>query len=223
MPRKMSPVPPIHNRTGFSMLTRLVPMVLVVLVLAVPAHAASLLDAPISFSAMRTVTIDGKPYTGPMFHEPGRERDEQKIGAMDMTFILDSQSSQGFLVVPSIKTYVNFPFPPMLLALVDAEMDKQKPVGEEMIDKTPTTKYRVEKTTSDGSHGEGFVWVSKRGVLMRLDGLVTSPSGHKTKIAVKLADVKEGPQRPELFAPPVGMNELPFQALAPLLGGIIVK
>lgn len=191
--------------------------------LALPAQAAALLDAQVSYSATRTVTVDGKPYTGPMFHVPGRERDEQKLGAMDMAFILDSQSSQGFLVVPSIKTYVTFPFPPMLLALVDAEMDKQQPVGEETIDHIPTTKYRVEKTTSDGSHGEGFVWVSKRGVLMRIDGVVTSPGGHKTKIAMRLADVKEGPQRPELFAPPVNMNELPFQALAPLLNGVIIK
>lgn len=196
---------------------------LVAMLLALPARASALLDAPISFSATRTVTIDGKPYTGPMFHEPGRERDEQKLGAMDMAFILDSQSSQGFLVVPSVKTYVTFPFPPMLSALVDAEMQKQQAVGEESVDHIPTTKYRVDKTTSDGSHGEGFVWVSKRGVLMRLDGIVTSPGGHKTKIAMKLADLKEGPQRPELFAPPVNMNELPFQALAPLLNGIIVK
>jgi hypothetical protein len=188
-----------------------------------PAEAAALLDAPISFSATRTVTIDGKPYTGAMFHEPGRERDEQKLGAMDMSFILDGQSGQGFLVVPSVKTYVTFPFPPMLLALVDAQMDKEKPVGEEVIDKTPTTKYRIEKTTSDGAHGEGFAWMSKRGVLMRLDGVVTTASGHKTKIAMKLANVKEGPQKPELFAPPVGMNELPFQALAPLLNGIMIK
>src|SRR6185312_11431401 len=137
--------------------TRLLPIAFVAVILALPAHAAALLDAPISFSAMRTVMIDGKPYTGPMFHEPGRERDEQKLGAMDMAFILDSQSSQGFLVVPSIKTYVTFPFPPMLSALVDAEMEKQKPVGEEAVDHIPTTKYRVEKTTSDGSHGEGFV------------------------------------------------------------------
>ena len=205
------------------MLTRLLPTALVAVILALPAHASALLDAPISFSATRTVTIDGKPYTGAMFHEPGRERDEQKLGAMDMAFILDSQSSQGFLVVPSIKTYVTFPFPPMLSALVDAEMEKQKPVGEESVDHIPTTKYRVEKTTGDGSHGEGFVWVSKRGVLMRLDGVVTSPGGHKTKIAMKLADVREGPQKPELFAPPINMNELPFQALAPLLNGIIIK
>jgi len=205
------------------MLTRLLPIAFVVFVIAFPAHASALLDAPISFSATRTVTIDGKPYTGPMFHEPGRERDEQRLGAMDMAFILDSHSSQGFLVVPSVKTYVTFPFPPMLSALVDAQMEKQKPVGEEPVDRVPTIKYRVEQTTSDGSHGEGFVWVSKRGVLMRLDGVVTSPSGHKTKIAMKLADFKEGPQNPDLFAPPANMNELPFQALAPLLNGIIVK
>lgn len=189
----------------------------------VPARAAALLDAPISFRATRTVTIDGKPYTGAMFHEPGRERDDQKLGAMDMAFILDGQSGQGFLVVPSVKTYVTFPFPPMLMALVDAQMEKEQPVGQETIDKTPTTKYRVDKTTPDGSHGEGFVWISKLGVLMRLDGVVTSPSGHKTKIAMKLADVKEGPQKPELFAPPAGMNELPFQALAPLLNGVMIK
>lgn len=187
------------------------------LALALPARAAALLDAPISFTATRTVVVDGRSYTGRMFHEPGRERDDQKIGAMDFDFILDGQSSQGFLVAPSIKTYVSFPFPPLLSALVDAQMEKD-PVGEEAVDHVPTTKYRVDKTTPDGSHGEGFAWVSKRGVLMRLDGLVTSPGGHKTKIAMRLANVKEGPQRPELFAPPTGMNELPFQALAPLLG-----
>jgi hypothetical protein len=194
--------------------------VVVAVILALPARAAALLDAPISFSATRTVIIDGKPYTGTEFHEPGRERDEQKLGAMDMAFILDGQSSQGFLVVPSIKTFVSFPFPPLLSALVDAEMETT-PLADETVDHVPTTKYRVEKTTPDGSHGEGFVWVSKRGVLMRLDGVVTSPNGRKTKIAMHLADVKEGPQKPELFAPPVGMNELPFQALAPLLGGIM--
>jgi hypothetical protein len=190
--------------------------------LAAPVRAAALLDAPVSFSANRTVTIDGKPYSGTMFHEPGRERDEQKLGAMDMAFILNGQSSEGFLVVPSIKTYVTFPFPPLLSALIDAEVEKT-PVGDDVVDHIPTTKYRVAKTTSDGARGEGLAWISKRGVLMRLDGTVTSPAGRKTKIAMRLADFQEGPQRPELFARPRDMNELPFQALAPLLNGIITQ
>lgn len=200
--------------------SRWVLLVPIALGLALPARAAALLDAPVSFSAQRTVTIDGKAYTGAMYHEPGRERDEQKLGAMEMDFILDGQSGQGFLVVPSIKTYVDFPFPPLLSALVAGEMEKT-PVGDEAIDHIPTTKYRVDKTASDGSHGEGFVWVSKRGVLMQLEGTVTRPGGHKNRIAMHLAGLKEGPQKPELFAPPAGLNELPFQAVAPLLNGVL--
>jgi hypothetical protein len=192
----------------------------VALVLALPAHAAGLLDAPFSYTATRTVTIDGQDYTGKMFHEPGRERHDQKLSGMDTDFILDGQSGQGFLVVPSVKTYVTFPFPPMLSALIDAQIQKQ-PVGDEVVDHVPVTKYRIEKTMPDGSHGEGFAWISKRGVLMKLDGVVTAAGGHKTKIAMRLANVQEGPQRPELFAPPVGMSELPFQALAPLLSGVL--
>ena len=186
--------------------------------LPLSARAEALLDAPVSYSATRTVTVNGQTYTGPSFHVPGHERDEQNFGPMNMDFILDGPSGQGYLVVPSVKTYVLFPFPPMLSALIDSEMEKA-PVGEEVIDHIPTTKYRVEKTTPDGAHGEGFVWVSKRGILMRLDGLVTAPGGHKTKIALQLANLKEGPQQPELFAPPTGMSQLPYEALAPLLNG----
>lgn len=188
--------------------------------IALPARAAALLDAPVSFSAMRTVTIDGKTYNGPMYHVPGHERDEQKIGAMNFAFILDDPAAQGFLVVPSVKTYVVFPFPPLLSAMVDGDLRKN-PVGTAMVDRIPTTEYRVAGTISDGTHGEGFVWLSKRGVLMRLKGTVTSPGGHKTRIAMHLADVKEGPQKPALFARPMGMTALPFKALAPLLGGAL--
>lgn len=202
------------------MMARFLFAVLFVAAAAVPARAAGLLDAPVSFSATRTVTIDGRPYTGALFHEPGRERDEQMLGGIDADFILDGQSGQGFLVVPSIKTYVSFPFPPLLSALIDAQVEKQ-PVGDEVVDHVPTTKYRIDQTTQDGSHGDGFAWISKRGVLMRLEGVVTAAGGHKTKIAMRLANLKEGPQKPEQFAPPSGMNELPFQALAPLLNGVM--
>src|ERR1700742_1281501 len=150
----------------------------VALILALPARAAGLLDAPLSYTATRTVVVDGHSYTGMMFHEPGRERHDQKLSGLDTDFILDAQSSQGFLVVPSVKTYVTFPFPPMLSALVEAQVEKQ-PVGDEVIDHIPTMKYRIEKKLSDGSHGEGYAWISKRGVLMQLDGVVTASGGHR--------------------------------------------
>lgn len=200
------------------LLQRVLPLLAALaLVAAVPAQAAGLLDAPMSFSATRTVTVNGKAYTGPMFHVPGRERHEQNLLGMDEVFLLDDHDGQGFLVVPPLKTMVAFPFPPLLAALLDPALGKAA-LGDEKIDGVPTTKYRVDKTTQDGSHGEGFVWISKRGVLMKLAGTVTAPGGHRTVIDMALSGVKEAPQNAALFAPPQGFATLPAQALVPLIG-----
>lgn len=201
-------------------MARILLAALVALLLGAPARAAGLLDAPLSFSATRSVTLDGKTYTGAMFHEPGHERHEQKLGGMDTVFLLDGPAGEGFLVVPMVKTYVSFFFPPLLSALVDGEVEKH-PVGQAIVDHIATTEYRIEKTTADGTHGEGFAWVSKRGVLMKLVGLVTAPGGHKTSIAMQLANFKAAPQPAALFVLPAHLTELPFQALAPLLGGVM--
>jgi len=188
------------------------------LALAVPhAGAASLLDAPISYNAMRTVTVDGKPYTGPVFHMPGRERHEQTMLGMQEVFILDQSQGAGSLIVPALKTMVAFPFPPLLASLLDTTLAKS-PLGEEKIGDIAATKYRVDKTAPDGTRGEGFLWISRRGVLMKLAGTVTAPGGHRTIIDMVLSGLQEAPQRPDLFVPPAGLTKLPAEALAPLLG-----
>ncbi len=191
----------------------------VLLMLAGPASAAGLLDAPISFTAQRSVTVNGQTYVGPMFHVPGQERHEQTLMGMPQVYILDDESGDGYMILPGLKTYIKFPFPPLLSALVDGDIQKQ-PRGDEIVSGIPTTKYRLDHNSPDGMHGEGFAWVSKRGVLMKLDGTMTAPGGHKTKVALILSDLKEGPQKPSLFAPPRDMNQLPIEALAPLIGGI---
>jgi hypothetical protein len=188
--------------------------------LAVPARAAGLLDAPLSYSATRTVTVDGKPYTGPIYHAPGRERHQQNLMGMDAYFILDDQANKALFVIPGIKTFVSSPFPPLLSTILENDLTKT-PVGDETIDHIPVTKYRIDKTASDGTHGDGFAWISNRGVLMKLLGTITASNGHKNKIDMQLSNVKEAPQKPELFAVPVGMTEMPAEAVAPLLGGIL--
>jgi hypothetical protein len=194
-------------------------LVLLLLTLAGPASAAGLLDAPISFTAERSVTVNGQTYVGPMFHEPGRERHEQTLLGMAQVYILDDEGGVGYMVLPGLKTYIQFPFPPLLSALIDGNIQNQ-PVGEEMVSGIPTTKYRVDHASPDGTRGQGFAWVSKRGVLMKLDGTMIAPGGHKTTIALVMSQVKEGPQKPSLFAAPQGMTQLPLEALAPLLGNI---
>lgn len=200
------------------MMHRFLPLLaLIVSFLAFAANAAELLDAPVSFSATRTVTVNGQTYVGKMFHVPGRERHEQSLWGMQEVVLLDDRQGASTLVLPALKTMVEFPFPPLLAALLDSSLGKFA-LGEEKVGDMSATKYRIEKTAPDGTRGEGFLWINRRGVLLKLLGTVTAPGGHRTAIQMALSDVKEAPQAPALFVPQPGLTKLPAAALAPLLG-----
>jgi hypothetical protein len=190
---------------------------LLALLLAAPARAGGLFDAPLSYSATRTVTVDGKSYTGRMFHIPGRERHDQELLGMTDIFILDGRQESGFVVLPGLKTMIQFPFPALLAALNDPALEKT-PQGDESVDGVVTTKYRIDATAPDRTRGAGFAWISRRGVLMKLSGTITAPGGHRTRIEMALSGLKEGPQSAAIFTPPPGLTVLPATALAPLLG-----
>jgi hypothetical protein len=187
-------------------------------VLAAPAaHAAMLGDASVPFRAERTVTVDGRSYSGLIFHEPGHQRHEQDLLGMHEVFLLDTKAAQGVLILPAVKTYLEFPFPP-LMAELDSPDLLRAPVGEEAVSGIRTTKYRIDHHAKDGSRAEGFLWASRTGVMMRLDVTVTRASGRKMAIAMELSHVELGPVDPGLFVVPVGFSRLPADALGPLLG-----
>jgi hypothetical protein len=194
-------------------------IVLLALVFAIPgaAQAAGLFDAPVSYSATRTVTVDGRRYTGKVFHVPGHERHEQVLLGMDDVFLIDDRAESGLVILPLVKTMVSFKLPALLLALNDAAAPRQEDGGA-VIDGIATKRYRIERRAPDGSHAAGFAWMSRRGVVMKLDGTVTAPHGHKTHIAMVLSHVAEAPQDQALFQPPKGLTLLPAAALEPLLG-----
>ncbi|HXQ49587.1 MAG TPA: hypothetical protein VN802_00705 [Stellaceae bacterium] len=184
-----------------------------------PAGATMLGDAAIPYRAERTVTIDGRTYSGPVFHAPGHQRHEQDLLGMHEVFLLDIKEARGLLVLPGLKTYVEFPFPP-LMAELDSPDLLSHPVGKEEVAGIATTKYRVDHAAKDGSRAKGFLWSSASGVLMKLDVSVTRAHGGKPMlIAMVLSQVVTGPVDPALFEPPQGFARLPPDALGPLLGG----
>jgi hypothetical protein len=207
-------------RDGEAVIARLplLPLLfLLALVLPAPARAAGLLDAPISYSATRTVTVDGRSYTGKVFHVPGHERHEQMLLGMEDVFLIDDRAETGLVILPLVKTMVSFKLPALLRALNDPAAPRQED-GAAVIDGVPTTRYRIARRAPDGSRAAGFLWISRFGVVMKLDGTVTAPHGHKTRIAMVLSHVAIAPQKKALFQPPEGLNLLPAAALEPLLG-----
>ena len=171
------------------------------------------------YRAERTVTIDGRSYSGPVMSAPGHQRHDQDLFGMREVFLLDTAAATGFLVLPSVKTYVEFPFPP-LMAELDAEDLLNDPVGHENVAGLGATKYRVDHKAADGSRAKGFLVARPRrhpGQARRRGD--ARPWRQADAVAMELSDVVTGPVDPALFALPQGLVRLPADALGPLLGG----
>ena len=75
---------------------------------------------------------------------------------MHEVFLLDTATAQGYLVLPSVNTYVAFPFP-ALMAELDAPDLTSDPQGTETVAGITATKYRIDHQARDGSRAEGYL------------------------------------------------------------------
>jgi hypothetical protein len=183
------------------------------------ATAAMLGDAALSYSALRTVMVDGRSYSGMVFHVPGHDRHEQELAGIAEVILLDAAAKKGVLLLPSIKAYVDFAFPPVMAELDDAAL-RHVSLGPETVNGVRATKYRIDHTAADGSRAEGVAWVSAEGVLMRIEGMFIRPHATSgTAITMELSHVKPGPQDRRLFELPPDLVRLPATALQAFLKG----
>ncbi len=180
------------------------------------ARAATLGEAQIGFAADRTLVIDGRTYQGKIWAMPGKERHEQAIQAFRPIFLLRTDSPLGQIVLPQLKTIVQFALPPELRILVTSEL-KKRAVGQENINGIATTKYAIDDSVPEG-HATGTLWLSRDGIPMRLDGGLAKQNGKVSTVRWELSHVRIGPQPASLFEAPQGFSKLPPEAIAPLLG-----
>ena len=191
-------------------------LLLVLLLAAGTASAATLGDAQVGYAADRTLVIDGHRYLGKMWTMPGKERHEQEINAFRPIFLLYANSPLAEIVLPQLKTIVQFALPPELRLLTDPALRKH-PVGDETVNGIATTRYAIDKSVPEG-HATGTLWLSKSGIPMKLTASFTQTSGKIATVSWELSHVKIGPQPAALFEEPKGYSKLPPEAVAPLLG-----
>lgn len=178
--------------------------------------AATLGDAQIGFTADRTLVIDGRTYLGKIWTMPGKERHEQAIQAFRPVFLLRADSPLAEVVLPQLKTIVQFALPPELRILGTPAL-KKHPAGQETVNGIATTKYAIDETVPEG-HATGTLWLSRDGIPMKLAGSFTGQKGKVSNLRWELSHVKIGPQPASLFEAPHGFSKLPPEAVAPLLG-----
>ena len=179
-------------------------------------QAATLCKTKVGFTADRTLVFDGHTYTGKIWAMPGEERHEQEIEAFRPIFLLHGESPLGQVVVPQLKTVVEFVMP-RELRLLDSPELKKRPVGQETVNGIATTKYAIDASVSEG-HAQGTLWLSADGIPMKLAGTFVPVHGKTATIRWELNHVKIGPQPAALFEAPRDYSKLPAEAIVPLLG-----
>jgi hypothetical protein len=183
-----------------------------------PVAARMLGDPSVPFSADRSLSVGDRTFSGKLYATPGNQRHEQAIAGIDQVIILHGADARGWLVLPKLNSYVEFWFAPAATELNAGDLLSTK-LGEETVAGLRTSKYRIEHVARDGTLVDGYVWLTREGIPMRLDGTYTPANGGKpTTIHMELSNVRQGPQNAALFAIPENMMKLPGGALGPLLG-----
>jgi hypothetical protein len=190
-----------------------------VLVLVSGAALARVLgDSGVAYSADRALSVNGQRYDGVLFAMPGFQRHEQTMGGIQQVAIFNLAAGRGYYVVPSVRTYIDFPIDVAVRELSQPDL-VGAPLGTERQGGVVTTKYRVDHRAADGTRIEGFVWLAASGIPMRGEGSVIETSGKRTPVSWTLSNVHVAPQDPGLFQPPDGFYRLPAAALPGILGG----
>ena len=190
----------------------------VLLLLPTAAFARVLGDTGVAYSADRTLSVNGQHFNGVVYAIPGFQRHEQTMGGIPQIAIFNLEAGRGYYIVPSVRTYIDFPIDLAVRELGMADV-LGTPVGTERQGGVATTKYHVNHQASDGTRIEGFVWLTASGIPMRGEGAVLEASGKRTPVSWTLSNVHIAPQDPGLFQPPGGFYRLPAAALPGILGG----
>jgi len=188
------------------------------LLLSSAAVARVLGDTGVAYSADRALSINGQRFDGVVYAIPGFQRHEQIMSGIQQVAIFDLAAGRGYYVVPSVRTYIDFPIDTAVRELGMPDM-LGAPMGTERQGGVITTKYRVDHRAADGTRIEGFVWLAASGIPMRGEGTVIETSGKRTPVNWTLSNVHIAPQDPGLFQPPDGLYRLPAAALPGILGG----
>jgi hypothetical protein len=197
----------------------LIPVIAFVLSLALigSGNAAILVgDTQVPFSAARSVVSDGKTYDGHVYAAPGMQRHEQELNGLPIVAILRADRQVAWLIVPGLHIYAEFPFPKAVTEYDSIEA-LGKPVGTDTVSGLKSARYRVEHEGTDGSALDGWVWMTRDGIITKLDGTYSSPKTKQVKATFELSDVKLGPQDPSLFEVPKDVKKLPLEAVQGLL------
>lgn len=172
------------------------------------------------YSADQIFTVDERSFTGRIYGAPYAARMELPTASQDVISVVrydddrtvtwDDQTLNWIEGSPIVsRLYVGHYGldirAPAYLAFALA------PIGPERVNGLATTRYAYRATALDGGVREGEVWLTPENIVVRMEGTRAEPGGAPRRVAMRLENLRLGPQDPALFRRPpyAGREPLP--------------
>ena len=182
------------------------------LLLASPAQTAEFPYPKVSYSADLKMNMgkgpDGKPMIliGKVYSSNKKERREMVGFGQKSIMIRRRDKGVSWVLIPKRKMYMENQGgsrdkdPESMIREGNLKLTK---VGSERVNGMPTTKYRIETVHKDGSRFDGYHWITKKNIPVRMEG---SSKGQHFRF--DYTNIKIGKQDHRLFEIPSGYQRL---------------
>jgi len=175
--------------------------------LGISAVQAAELPVPqAEYTAIREITSSEGVLVQQVYHSFGKERVEMEFEGMSSVMISRPDLGKVWSLMPMFETYseINTQQASQMRGDLPSDVTIDK-VGPETLDGMATTKYKI--VMKDKSAG-GFLWLSEQNIPVQMDFL-SKEGKSKSRMRMKLTDLKLAPQDKELFELPKGLKPMP--------------
>ncbi|MBI5675706.1 MAG: DUF4412 domain-containing protein [Nitrospirae bacterium] len=189
----------------------IVTALVVAIIFAVTAWASdkTFQETDIEYSADEQMETEDMAMQAKVYHAPGKERREQDMSGMQQIMIMRRDKSVVWMLMPDQKMYMEMKMGQGKEDTADLKdyTIEYSVVGEEVINGINTTKNKVIVTDKKGNKFGGFMWVSKEGIMVKMD-TVSKVEGSKMRVKMERKNIKIENQNPKLFEIPSGYNKM---------------
>ncbi len=139
----------------------------------------------------------------------GKERQEMSVGGSTQIIISRLDKKVGWVLMPDQKSYMEMGLDESKQKsgadVNDCDMNIS-PLGEETVNGVKATKNKVSMSCPDNTNYDGHMWVTKDGIMVRMDA-VAGQGSKQTNLKIDLLNLKIGKQDPGLFEIPAGYRK----------------
>lgn len=166
-------------------------------------------EPDVEYSADEQMETEDFAMQAKVYHAPGKERREQDMSGMQQIMIMRRDKSVVWMLMPDQKMYMEMKMGQGKEDTADLKdyTIEYSVVGEEVVNGINTTKNKVIVTDKQGNKFGGFMWVSKEGIMVKMD-TVSKVEDSKMRVKMERKNIKIENQNPKLFEIPSGYNKM---------------